>query len=133
MNMWPLISGANTTSPRADIPASYYTLISGDYKIITGLLNFSIYTGPHSPNTTISKKVLHTQYNCDDGCLFNIKQDPDEYINLASKMPDVLEMMQKKLKDYQKTYFNPDRGGVWPGACEAALNKYSGFWGPFLP
>ena len=41
--------------------------------------------------------------------------------------------MKMKLKDYQGTHFNPDRGRVWPGACETALNKYGWFWGPVLP
>ena len=48
-------------------------------------------------------------------------------------MPEVLKSMQQKLAKYQATYFNPNRGNIWPGACDAALNKYNGFWGPFLP
>ena len=36
LNMWPLISGENSTSPRTDIPISNVTLISGDYKILIG-------------------------------------------------------------------------------------------------
>ena len=52
MNMWPLISGQNSTSPCTDIPASNFTLISGDYKIITGNVSWSAWTGPHSPNRT---------------------------------------------------------------------------------
>ena len=31
LDMWPLISGADSSSPRTDIPASYHTLISGNY------------------------------------------------------------------------------------------------------
>ena len=132
MDMWPLISGQNSTSPRTDIPASNFTLVSGDYKIITGNVNFSVWTGPHSPNTT-SKGSIQVIENCGDGCLFNIKTDPDEHNNLATKMPDVLADMQTKLKKYQATYFNPDRGKKWPEACTTAMNKYGGFWGPFLP
>ena len=133
MNMWPLISGANSTSPRTDIPVSYNTLISGDYKIITGSVHYSVHTGPKYPNVTTTKRAISKNYNCGEGCLFNIKQDPNEYNNLATKMPDMLKSMQGKLQEYQKTYFNPNRGKVWPGACETALNKYGGFWGPFLP
>ena len=133
LNMWPLISGQNSTSPRTDIPASHNTLISGDYKIITGSLRYSIYTGPQFPNETTTSKEIHTTYNCGDGCLFNIKQDPNELYNLAEKMPDTLKTMQQKLAKYQESYFNPDRGGDSPAACETALNKYGGFWGPFLP
>ena len=48
-------------------------------------------------------------------------------------MPDMLKTMQQKLQKYQETYFNPDRGSASPEACKVALEKYGGFWGPFLP
>ena len=54
-------------------------------------------------------------------------------MNLASKMPDKLREMQGKLERSMKTYFNPDRGGVSPEACDVFMKKYGGFWGPFLP
>ena len=86
MNMWPLISGQNSTSPRTDIPVSNNTLISGDYKIITGNVNMSIWTGPHSPNATIQMNTIQIIEDCFKGCLFDIKTDPTEHINLATKM-----------------------------------------------
>lgn len=61
---------------------------------------------------------------------YNIKNDPFEHVNLASKMPDVLKNMRTKLQKYQATHFNPDRGSIWPGACDTALNKHGGVWGP---
>ena len=131
MNMWPLISGTNSTSPRSDIPASHNTLISGDYKIVTGSNKYSVYTGPQYPNKTTGD--INKSTNCGKGCLYNIKQDPNEYVDLATKMPDMLKTMQMKLQKYQKTYFDPDRGKESSMACETALNKYGGFWGPFLP
>ena len=133
MNMWPLISGANSTSPRTDIPASFNTLISDDYKIITGSIDYSVHTGPQFPNTTSIPDKTNKTIDCGNGCLYNIKEDPNEDVDLATTMPNVLKNMQEKLHEYQKTYFNPDRGDKWPGACEAVFNKYSGFWGPFLP
>ena len=45
----------------------------------------------------------------------------------------MLKEMQTKLKEVQTTYFNPNHGGEWPGVCDTAVNKYGGFWGPFLP
>ena len=132
LDVWPLISGQNSTSPRTDIPTSHDTLISGDYKIITGDVEYSTWTGPQFPNTTTEAKQIHVTEHCGDGCLFNIKEDPFEHVNLAKTMPKVLSQMQSKLQKYQQTYFNPDRGNSWPGACETALNKYGGFWGPFL-
>ena len=132
MDMWPLISGLNSTSPRTDIPVSNFTLISGDYKIITGDVNMSVWTGPHSPNTTTKRSDIQVVESCGNGCLFNIKTDPNEHDNLATKMPSILTEMQKKLKAYQETHFNPDRGKKWPEACTKALNDYGGFWGPFI-
>ena len=132
LDIWPLISGQNTTSPRTDIPVSHDTLISGEYKIITGDIGNSAWTGPQFPNATTTSKEVQITVHCDEGCLFNIKEDPYEYKNLAKEMPDVLAQMQKKLQKYQATYFNPDRGKSWPGACAIALQDYGGFWGPFL-
>ena len=52
LDVWPLISGQNSTSPRTDIPTSHDTLISGDYKIITGDVEYMHYwTGPLSSPT----------------------------------------------------------------------------------
>ena len=134
LNMWPLISGQNSTSPRTDIPISNVTLISGDYKILTGTVKLAGWTGPMYPNNTNSKGgVRQDEYCGKTGCLYNIRNDPEEHVNLAKTMPDMLESMQAKLKNYQATRFEPDRGSKWPEACDAALNQYGGFWGPFLP
>ena len=132
MDMWPLISGQNSTSPRVDIPASFHTLISGDYKILIDSVSEAGWTGPQYPNKTHPEGIPHIQNCGDSGCLYNIKTDPEERNNLASTMPDVLKNMRSKLAKYQATYFNPFRGFTWPGACETAMNKYGGFWGPFL-
>ena len=48
------------------------------------------------------------------------------------KMPDVLKEMQQKLAKYQATFFDPKRGSQPLVACETAMNKYKGFWGPFI-
>ena len=134
LNMWPLISGQNSTSPRIDIPISMTTLISGDYKILTGTNNDAGWTGPVYPNNTDPDGGIDATEHCEKspGCLYNIIKDPEEYHNLASQMPKKLREMQERLSEYQATHFNPDRGQKWPGACEAALNQYGGFWGPFI-
>ena len=77
---------------------------------------------------------IETRRNCGStGCLYNIIEDPEERVDLAEIEPETLKTMQEKLAEYQVTYFNPDRGQVWPGACETVLNTYEWFWGPFLP
>ena len=132
LNVWPLISGQNVTSPRTDIPITYYSLISGEYKILTGSISDDGWTGPVYPNS--SHRVDKTK-DCGKGCLYNIKDDPYEHEDLASnsQYSGVLHNMQEKLAKYQSTHFNPDRGEEWAGSCETAVNKYGGFWGPFLP
>ena len=129
LNVWPLISGQNSTSPRVDIPVTKETLISGDYKILTGDISEAGWTGPHYPNSSHHVDAIA---KCGDGCLYNIKDDPLEQHDLATELPDILKMMQSKLAKYQSTHFNPDRGSEWPGACEAAINNYGYYWGPFL-
>ncbi len=34
LNMWPLISGINSTSPRVEIPIDDNVLIQGNYKLM---------------------------------------------------------------------------------------------------
>ena len=132
MNMWPFVSGQNSTSPRTDIPASKNTLISGDYKILIGNVPEAGWTGPQNPNNT-HHKVNAVEHCGDNGCLYNIKKDPSEHVNLATEMPDMLQEMRTRLAKYQATYFNPDRGKEWPEACTTFVQKYDDFWGPFLP
>ena len=115
-----------------DIPLTNRTLISGEYKILVGNMWLAGWTGPVYPNTTTPSGINAIEH-CDTGCLYNIMDDPEEYTNLAEKMPDVLKDMQKKLAKYQASHFNPDRGPDSSAACESALNVYHGFWGPFVP
>lgn len=145
MNMWDLLSGKNMTSPRTDVVLgqqggrrqgemmSGWGLVSGDYKILVGHVNQAGWTGPQYPNSTNPAGGISAVENCNEGCLFNIKEDPEERNNLNSTMKDMLHEMQEKLKMHMKTYFNPDRGRVDPKACETAINTYGGFWGPWLP
>ena len=132
LNMWPLITGENSTSPRVDIPISFFTLISGDYKILQGGIEQAGWTGPQYPNTTTKAGLKAVEHCGKTGCLYNIKNDPEEHLNLAKKLPDILKDMQRKLASYQATYFNPIRGKFWPACCTDALEKYNGFLGPFV-
>ena len=132
LNMWPLISGENSTSPRVEIPLSQHSLISGPYKILTGKIGSAGWTGPQFPNNT-HKGIPGSQDCGDAGCLYNILDDPEERVDLANKEQDILKEMQQKIAKYQATYFKPNRGSVVPEACQAVINKYGGFCGPFLP
>lgn len=134
LDMWPLISGEIATSPRTEIHASTRALISGDFKILMGNMEQAGWTGPQYPNQTNPSGGIAASVDCGStGCLYNIKQDPEERTNLASTMPDLLQEMQIRLVQLNFSYFSPKRGGPWPGACQFAEEKYGNFWGPFLP
>lgn len=114
LDMWPLISGENPTSPRTDIYASIHAMISGDYKILMGRMGQAGWTGPQYPNQTNPSGGIAAVENCGDtGCLYNIKQDPEESVNLATTMPQVLKEMKAKFVKLNETYFNPNRGKAW--------------------
>ena len=101
--MWPFVSGQNSTSPCTDIPASKYTLISGDYEILIGnVISKAGWTGPQNPNNT-HHKVNAVEHCGDKGYLYNIKKDPSEHVNLATEMPDMLQEMRTRLAKYQAT------------------------------
>ena len=73
---------------------------------------------------------------CGNGaCLFNIFADPEERHNLSEdpEHASVLAEMKQRLKEKQKTFFDPHRtGGSYEVVVEAAEQLYKGFWGPFL-
>ena len=48
-------------------------------------------------------------------------------------MPAKVAELTAKIEKYELTAFNPKRGGADPKSCKAALGKYGGFWGPFIP
>ena len=92
------------------------------------------WTGPVYPNNTQPEGLDGVQDCGTSGCLYDIRRDPHEHTDLAQSEPEVLSRMQAKLKEYQASIFSPNRGKMDRNMiCEAALDKYGGFWGPFLP
>ena len=91
------------------------------------------WTGPEYPNTTNPDGGINATVNYGTGCLFNITKDPEERVNIAETETAILKEMQQRLAKYQATYFNPNRGTAWPGACDKAMKDFGGFWGPFVP
>eukprot|EP01006_Ploeotia_vitrea_P023287 TRINITY_DN55727_c0_g1_i1.p1 TRINITY_DN55727_c0_g1~~TRINITY_DN55727_c0_g1_i1.p1 ORF type:complete len:547 (-),score=22.30 TRINITY_DN55727_c0_g1_i1:33-1673(-) len=149
-NMWPMLSQLNVSSPRNEIPigdaknqwASSPTLvgglISGRHKLLVGAVPMAVYTGPDWPNVTshlqpgAPQHTVHCGRTPATGCLYNIFDDPLEENNLAPHMPTLWHTMYARVLELQKGVFSPNRGKVDPAACHAALNKYGGFWGPWV-
>ena len=104
------------------------------YKILMGTNGNAGWTGPVYPNSTDPDGGVIACEHCSkrQGCLYDIINDPGEHHNLASRMPRKLKKMRERLREYQATHFNPNRGEGSQAACDAALNEYDGFWGPFI-
>lgn len=149
-NLWPMLVGPNTTSPREELPIgtdgsfigigrSFHTrvggLLRGRYKILVqSLIPMAGWTGPVFPNFTkwdadYALEICAPIHQF--GCLFDVIDDPSERKNLAWHMPDVWHEMRKRMLEIESTVFSPDRGSQDPAACAAVADRYDGFWGPW--
>jgi arylsulfatase I/J len=91
LDVWPLISGANLTSPRVEIPVQPNVLISGRYKLITGRMIEAAWGGPNYPNSSSPNSPVDPgpTLNCTahGGCLFDVVADPTEHADIAAQHP----------------------------------------------
>lgn len=140
-NLWPLLSGQATASPRTELAIGDGGQVGGliradGFKILLGNLAQSGWTGPVFPNTTSHWDPDESKETCGNtaatGCLFDVRADPGEHENLAGSKQDVWRTMMQRLLEINATFFAPDRGHKDPAACQMALSRYSGFWGPFV-
>ena len=156
MNCWGALVGESPTC-REELPigdtssikpnGDGNTLVGGlltadGYKILVGaankqyLVGQNVLTAPLWPNTTLPPLTpeLHPR-RCDrtiaQGCLFNVREDPQENDNLATRMPQLFLDMLRRVDELQETVYSPIRGVTDPLACEQAIeNGY--YWGPWL-
>lgn len=142
LDLWPMFSGANLTSPRTEVPIASNALLqvlpSGEwYKLLVGSIPVAGRGAPVFPNST-SPDPNSFSVNCSSGCLFDVMADPTEAEDLASLYPDVVAAMTSRLEVLARNFFsNNDTGvDVCPGgvvdcACWAATNIWGGFLGPW--
>lgn len=141
LNCWPLLIGANSTSPRTEFVLGGVPgprgLMQGRFKLLLGHgngLGMSTHTGPHFPNASSAAFDYGGAFtNCSTGCLFDVVDDPTERVNLASQMPDLVNSMTRRLEALEATAWTPERGQPQSIACHTASVKYGGFYGPFAP
>ena len=145
LNMWPLISGENTTSPRYEYPVDGHTLIQGDYKFFNGsVIEYAGWSSTLYPNSTSPQNQIQTvKKDCTMGCLFNIKEDPSEYNDIIADNMDIATKLNQRLVELKKGYYTNNERGIekcpknitMSCQCWAALNIYGGYWGPseYLP
>ena len=151
VNLWPLLSGANSTSPRTeiwlgsngagDVDNSQDPILQGiidtttGYKALWGNVIENTWTSAFYPNTTTSwcdTCPLDCGSIDNIKCLFNILDDPTEHNNIVNDHPDIVKLMQTRFTELTRTIFAPDRGTPADAlACKAGNETYDGFVGPF--
>ena len=62
-------------------------------------------------------------------CLFNVIDDPCEYVNQAKNQPDIVDSMLKWLDDYRKTMVPPRNQPFDKGANP---DNFGGVWSPWM-
>jgi arylsulfatase I/J len=113
-------------------------LIRADgYKLLLGEVGQDIWQGPLYPNA--STNWVDTPYKCgvpggklSPRCLFNVFTDPTEHNDVSASNPDIIASMYARILELQKSAFSPNRGTDDGVACDAATQKWGGFWGPFV-
>lgn len=133
-----LVGGDKPLGPGEDdreLHLSSQALISGRYKIITGVQPMTGWTGPSYPNKTgpvPSFLPKGWKYDTGAGELYDIVADPTEHNNIADEYPHVLKTLQARLQELNANNFNPGRGSGDPAACAKAKQDYGGFYGPWV-
>lgn len=157
MDMWPLFSGENLTSPRTEIlftplrglantsgsdpydktPSDMRDpmIIVGEWKLILGVVDQCWWQGPQYPNGSSTWDTHATWINCTTptkkACLFNIIEDPTEHFDRAAEQPALVDQLLARMQQVQTTVYDPDRGeNEAEAACEA-VEANKGFWGPW--
>lgn len=135
LDMWPMISGQNLTSPRAELFISTSCLIQGDWKLLTGFVSSASWPGPIYPNASSSDNYL-SMYTakCNPGCLYNVGVDGDmtEHNDLATAEPTRLQAMLQRLSELVEW---TNKSTPYDASCQKGNtvfhNVYKGFYGPF--
>lgn len=140
LNLWPYLSGKTAVSPRNQV-----LLGTGDgavngviwsngttiWKRLEGVMKMDGWTGPQCPNATFKTPG---NGKCDPFCLFQLNTDPSEFKNLVNKssLAGLADTLKAKIVAGAATGFHPDRGGQDVQSCLTAMERYNGWWGPWV-
>ena len=155
VDQWGVISGEEAGVVREEVIIGDTTSVefNGDGKTLVGGIiqpPYKLILGAENKLHRVSQDVTTPQNypdgsdrvpeaimkKCDrtakHGCLFNIFEDPTESNSLAAELPDIFNAMLKRIDELQEDVYSPERGKKDGRACEAAMDTYGGYWGPFV-
>jgi arylsulfatase I/J len=139
LNMWPVLSGENDTSPRTELLVSKDCLVTDKWKVLTGNIAGASWPGPKYPNMTTQDTgnyIYKFNQNCGSGgCLYDMQEDMTEHNDKASVEPGVLSTMLARLATLSKGIWNRDKNDpLGTKDCQDCMTvsreKYGGFYGP---
>ena len=87
--------------------------------------------GPVYPNATTNKTAEEVTFDCSDGCLFQLYEDPSEHHDLAKENPSKLAEMRARLLALNATSFQAPALAKDVARCRAFVDAHSGFVGPY--
>ena len=150
-DQWDYLTGAVSASPRTEImvsrcehpnqhhipnsstsPACTGAFISGQYKIVLGEQYYGFWQGPTFPNasTEPNRSVFDQPVDCGLGCLFDIRSDPSETVDLAASNPAQLAQMRKRYFELNATQFDGPRCPPNAALCQQYVAAHHGYLGP---
>ena len=142
VNVWPLVAGINSTSPRVGFPISSEAYMSGEYKLIVGSkIGDASWQGEMYPNaSSVNNTQMADIYaDCSNGCLFNVAQDMTEHVDIASQNSNIVQQMKQELNNAKQSFFTNNDTGInsCPSnvtvecACWMAKYYWKEFFGPY--
>jgi len=136
VDMWPLITGENVTSPRDTVLVTKTLLLHKQWKYSRSPMIEASWGGPHYPNgSSIANNDWLSNYtnNCGaTGCLYDVEGDMTEQNDVAALNPEVCKELGAMIDTIGATIYSVSHAE--DPACTAAANdKFGGFYAPWLP
>ena len=146
LDVWPILTGENSTSPHHQIVLGYNfsashpnqgAIIVGNYKLIVQPQGHSCDDVMWSPLDYPCSKG-ETGSDCDPYCLYDIVNDPSERNDLSKSNPKKLKELLDKYNEYSSEPRNMQDQGIHAGkdmpddphACKY-MTDHGGYWRPW--
>lgn len=153
LNLWPMLSGANLTSPRTELVLGAVlgadkTWVQGvtradGWKLLitnatSGCIAPAWFQSANYPNASSTRQpglCCGDPHSKGKGCLFNVLEDPYEMVDQSENHPDIVEALRARIEELQAGVYSPQRGGSEHGNAEicATALSHGRFLAPYLP
>jgi len=136
LNMWPMLSGANLTSPRGELFMNAENakgggcLIQGDWKLLTGKISSASWAGPTYPNTSSVDNTLD-QYTADCGGgppppILPESCDVKAFLELCPSTKSATCLDCARAHKHMAAIHSCTGVDVWPAICSGSFDRGGG-------